>query len=292
MRGVGEASGAVTIINALSTGVGCAVAVSLRVRAELELRRSGRPGTSRIQVERPADSALVQETLRAGLARFAPGETYSGELVLQSEVPVSRGLKSSSAVGVAVLAAAATALHQNRPPTELARLASEVAQEIGLSATGAFDDCLACIQGGIALTDNSTRSALRAPPFDSDLEVVLWIPEATHAPSTGYQSRFRENGVEGTEAVRAARAGDWARAMSLNTELVERVMGYDYGALRERLLRAGARMAGVSGMGPALAAFVRAEDAAAVQAQLPNDGAEIRHVRVRTSVRPLPEETG
>ncbi len=292
MRGIGEASGAVTIVNALSTGVGCAVAVSLRVRAELELRRAARTGPCRIQIERAADSALVRETLQAGLARFAPGEAYSGELVLHSEVPVSRGLKSSSAVGVAVLAAVANALHQHRPPAEIARLASEVAQEIGLSATGAFDDCLAATQGGVAFTDNSARVALRAPSFDARLEVVLWIPRTTHAPSTGYLNQFRENGAPGTEAVRAVRAGDWARAMSLNTELVERVMGYDYSALRHRLLNAGAVMAGVSGMGPALAVFVRPGEAAAAQARLPNDGSETRHVRVRTTERAALEEVG
>ncbi len=286
MRGVGHSSGAVTIVNALPTGFGCAVAVSLPVRADLELRRTAESGTDRVQIDRAADSALVRETLHAGLSRFAQGEGFSGELRLTSHVPVGRGLKSSSAVSVAVLAAVADALSQDRSAVELARLASEVAQEIGLSATGAFDDCLASLQGGLVLTDNSSRTALRARPFDPGLEVILWIPRSVHGASTSYLDRFREHAAAGAGAVGAARAGDWPRAMNINTTLVERVMGYQYGELRESLLRAGAFMAGVSGMGPALAAFVTPDTAPGVQARMPDHQGEILRVRVR------PDESG
>jgi shikimate kinase len=281
VRGIGTTTGAVTVVNALPTGIGCALAISLPVRAEIELRPVEGQSNHRIQIERGADTELVRETLSVGLARFAPGGTFSGELRVESQVPVGKGLKSSSAVSGAVLRAVGSALRQTRPAEELARLAADVAQQIGLSATGAYDDCLAALQGGLAFTDNLHRMSLRSPPFDLDLQVVLWIPNTTHSPSTEWRERFHSEAEAGRVAVEAARAGDWVRAMSLNTELVERVMDYEYSQLRADLLQSGATMAGVSGMGPALAALAPDERADAVASRLPSEHGKILRAELR-----------
>jgi shikimate kinase len=283
VRGVGTASGAVTLVNALATGVGCALAVKLPVRAEVDLRPSDGLAANRVQPERGSDTELVRETLAVGLARFAPGEMFTGELRIDSQVPAGKGLKSSSAVGGAILRAVAAALRQSRPPEELARLAADVAQEIGLSATGAYDDCLATLRGGLVLTDNARRTLIRSPAFALDLPVVLWIPAQSHARSTSWRERFRAESERGRAAVEAARAGRWAEAMTLNTELVERVMGYDYAALRSQLLDLGAAMCGVTGMGPALAILVPAVHLDEVVAHLPTEGGEIRQVALRAA---------
>jgi shikimate kinase len=282
VRGVGTASGAVTLVNALATGVGCALAIALPVRAELDLRPSEARGTGRVQLERGSDSDLVRETLAVGLSRFAPGEAFTGELRIDSHVPVGKGLKSSSAVGCAVLRAVASALRQSRPPEELARLAADVAQEIGLSATGAYDDCLASLRGGLVLTDNTKRTQIRVPPFGLDARVVLWIPPESHVPSVHWRERFRSEAEAGRGAVDAARAGRWTEAMTLNTELVERVMGYDYAALRSGLLEHGATMCGVTGMGPTLAVLAPPSQTNNVVSFLPTDRGEIRQVDLRS----------
>jgi shikimate kinase len=281
MHGVGTSSGAVTIVNALPTGTGCALAISLPVHADLELRPDKELTAHHIQLERGSDTELVRETLAVGLSRFAHGETYSGELRIDSQIPIGKGLKSSSAVGGAVLRSLTSALRQSPSPEELARIAADVAQEIGLSATGAYDDCLAALRGGLVLTDNSNRAVLRSPPFALDVRVVLWIPPGSHVPSASLRDRFRSEGNAGRAAVEAARAGHWAEAMSLNTELVERLMAYEYRALRSELIEHGATMCGVSGMGPALAVLVPEEKVDAVIACLPADRGEIRRAELR-----------
>ena len=206
---------------------------------------------------------------------------FQGELRIDSQVPRGKGLKSSSAVGGAVLRAVASALRQSRSPEELARLAADVAQEIGLSATGAYDDCLAALRGGLVLTDNSKRTVLRSPPFTPGLGVVLWVPSKTHVPSVSFRERFQAEAGAGRAAVESARAGHWAEAMTLNTELVERIMGYDYRALRSELMAHGAAMCGVSGMGPALAALASEEHVDGVASRLPADRGEIRRIELR-----------
>lgn len=283
MRGVGTASGAVTIVNALTTGVGCALAVTLPVRAEIDMRPSETRGANRVQVEHGSDSQLVRESLAVALSRFAPGECFSGELRVDSQVPAGKGLKSSSAVGGAVLRAVANALRQSRPSEEIARLSADVAQEIGLSATGAYDDCLASLRGGVVLTDNTKRTIIRSPPFTQDLCVALWIPPESHAPSTAWRERFRAEAEAGRTAVEAARAGHWVEAMTFNTELVERVMGYDYAALRSDLVAFGATMCGVTGMGPTLAVLVPAANLERVVSRLPSDRGEIRRLTLRAA---------
>jgi shikimate kinase len=281
VRGLGTASGAVTIVNALPTGIGCALAVNLPVRAEIELRAVEGIHSHRIQFERACDTQLVREALAAGLARFTPGATFSGEVRIDSEVPTSKGLKSSSAVAGALLRALSSALRQSRSTEELGRLAADVAQEIGLSATGAYDDCIAALRGGVVITDNTHRVILRSPSFPSGLQTILWIPPESHPPSPLLRERFRKESEAGRAAVDAAREGRWSDAMTLNTELVERVMGYDYRGLRGELLEQGAVMCGVSGMGPALAALAPAAKVEAVAARLPSTRGEIRRVELR-----------
>ncbi len=283
MRGVGTTSGAVTLVNALPTGIGCALAVDLPVRAEIDLRPGASLSANRVQLELGADTELVRETLAVGLARFAPGETFCGELRVHSRVPPGKGLKSSSAVGGAVLRAIANALRRPRPLEELARLAADVAQEIGLSATGAYDDCLAALRGGLVLTDNTKRTVLRSAPFPLDLRVALWIPPETHVRSTSWLERFRAEAAAGRAAAEAARSGRWADAMTSNTELVERVMGYDYGSLRAELIAQGAVMCGVTGMGPALAALAPFSSLEGVVSRFPSGRGEIRQVALRNA---------
>ena len=137
MRGVGTASGAVTVVNALPTGIGCAVAVSLPVLAEVDLRPTEGLTSHRIQVERTSDTALVRETLELRAFPVCYRRDVLGRFRIVSAVPIRKGLKSSSAVGGAVCAPSqapsdSPAPRKNSPVSRLT-----VAQEIGLSATGA-----------------------------------------------------------------------------------------------------------------------------------------------------------
>lgn len=256
MRGVGHASGAITFVNALPTGVGCAAAVDLPVEARVEVERTGAVDRPFVALDGPSDTPLVRAAALRALERFTPDPRgYRVRVAVRSAVPVRKGLKSSSAVSCAVLEAVARAVEAPADPEELARLAADVGVERGLSATGGFDDCLAAARGGVALADNPARTVLGRPPPPTEEAVVLWVPESVHDPSPAWLGRFRAAAGEGDGAVAAARAGRWAEAMRRNTELVERTMGYPYASIRSELHDRGATMSGVTGMGPALAAL-------------------------------------
>lgn len=260
MRGIGEASAAITFVNALPTGVGAAAGIDLSVRVEVELSAATTSGSvTALEVVEGERSELVDAAFRVGIEEFAKDRPIAGRLWLRSEIPVARGLKSSSAVSVAILRAVAKAVGREVSAEEVARRSAELSHAIGLSATGAFDDALACAEGGVVATDNSTRRVLRRMTLPSSLRVLLWVPPGTHSASPRWMEAFRARAAEGQAVVDALLAGDLFEAMERNTILVESVLQYDYASARRRLKEAGAQGAGVSGLGPALAAVLPEE---------------------------------
>jgi shikimate kinase len=280
MHGVGRSSAALTVVNALPTGVGCAVGIARYATATVDLTRAEPESTDVLPPE--ADTPLVRASLRAALARFAGSRTFQVRVDLRSEVPMAKGLKSSSAVSTAVIGGVARALGATPSDLEVARLAAESGRAARISATGALDDGLAGLRAGFVLTDNRTDTWITTGTVERDWGAVVYVPTGRHPPSPALRARFEGEALEGGRAVAAARAGRFPEAMRLNSDLVERVMGYDYTGLRERLGAAGAIASGVSGLGPALAALVPFGRQADVLAALPSDTADRFAVRLTT----------
>jgi shikimate kinase len=282
MRGIGHATGAITFVNALGTGVGSAAGIALPVEATLELEPVRAEPSTAIGSE--GDSPLVRAMLARALESWAPQRTWRSALQIRSEIPAARGLKSSSAVTGAVGRAVASALHLLVTNDEIARLSADVSQGIGLSATGAFDDALATLEPGIHVTENPTRRRVRTDTIDPSWQVILWIPRQPHLPSPVYREQFRRLAGDAALAEKAARAGDPLRAMALNTEVVEHAVGYDYAGLRESLRRHGALGSGVSGLGPSLAVVLPPERIAPVLRALPPGEGDVLVTRFATGL--------
>jgi shikimate kinase len=278
MRGVGEATAAITVVNALATGVGAALGVGLRARAEVTLAPAAGGTTELAILPEASRTPLVEATLRAALAEFHPSAKLRAELTLTSEIPPAAGLKSSSAVQSATLLAVARSAGASVAPLDLARLGAEVALRTGASATGAFDDALAGLVSGCVVTDNGRRALVRRLELDPALEVALWIPPRTHPASPSVKDRFRPDDPLARASIDAALAGRWGEAMELNSQLVEAAMGYEYAALRGLAAAHKALGAGVSGLGPAFAAVCPAGAADALLGALPSSGGERRRV--------------
>jgi shikimate kinase len=248
-RGYGRAYGAVSIINAISTGRGAALGVSLSTEVEVELDvvngvvlDAGEPGM---------DSSLVTEVVR----RFAEelDASFRGCRVrTRSSIPVAVGLKSSSSVAVATALALLDALENEMEDDRILALVAEASKSSGTSITGALDDAAACMLGGIVVTDNIEGKILRRdrPPH---LMTVIGIPDMRT-----YTRDFRRELLNPIrelmdEVFKLALRGEYWKAMILNGILhasalslpVEPIIG---------VLRAGAIAAGVSGTGPAIAA--------------------------------------
>lgn len=256
MHGVGEATAAVTFVNAIPTGIGAAAGVDLRTRAEIrwEPEGAGSPLTLSV-VPRSSDTPLVRSAVQAAFERAGiPGAGTVG-LALTSAIPHGAGLKSSSAVASAIARAIDAAVGGGWSAEAIAQVSAMASRRAGVSATGAFDDALAGLVPGVVVTDNRADRLLTRHPVPAELEVALWIPGGSHPPSPEIASRFRSDDPEAVRAADAALHGRLWEAMDANSRLVDAVMGYDHRLLRERLLRAGAVACGTSGLGPAFAAI-------------------------------------
>lgn len=256
MRGVGTGWAAISVVNALFTGVGSAAAIGIAATASVDLHPVPAGGSGQVSVAPDSDTPLVRESLLEGVRRFGGRADVDASLRVESAIPVAKGLKSSSAVSVAVLRAVAAAFGTAASPESIASASADVSLAIGLSATGAFDDALASAAGGVVVTENGSRRVRVRGIVDPDWAVVLWTPGGSHAPSPKWAARFQAERAPALSAVAAAERGDWLPAMEANTELVERVMGYEYRPVRRALERAGALGSGVSGLGPTLATVV------------------------------------
>ncbi len=277
LNGQGSAWAAISFVNALLTGTGAAAAISLSVRARVELTPAAGP-VGALDIPVGSDTPLLRRGLLESLRRLEPEETFDVTIGIDSSIPVGRGLKSSSALGVAIYRAVASAVRKSVEPQDAARFSSELGRAVGVSATGAFDDAIASASGGFVVAETERTRILRHDAPDSDWRAVLWIPRTPHPPSPDWLDRFRGRSAEARAGVEAAKLGGYLVAMERNTELVEQLLGYDYRPLRRELRRQGALASGVSGMGPTLAAIARARDGPKVSRAMPVGGGEVRTV--------------
>lgn len=274
MNGIGRAWGAITFLNALFTGTGSAMAIELPVEARIEIRPT-RPGAGRIELDPSIDTPLVRRSVERGVERVLGGEPAEARLELRSTIPWAKGLKSSSAIPVAIARACSGCVGVPIADAEAARFASGVGISVGLSATGAFDDAFACAAGGIVVTDNRDGRILRHDEPNPDWTTVLWVPEGTHPPSPSVAERFRAQGPGAEPLARSASEGRYLATMERNSALVEELLGYPYRDLRTDLGRRGALSSGVSGLGPTLAAVVPKAAAGALVGAFPPTGGEV-----------------
>src|SRR5207247_1346730 len=146
--------------------------LALRATATAEIR----PDAFGVQARVPADVDPVLAVSAARRILDRANRDVGLEVFIDSEIPISRGLKSSSAVANAVGQASARALGLDLDPQEILLASVDAAIEAGVTITGAFDDACASLYGGICLTDNRTRRILAVDRFPMDLLAIVHIP--------------------------------------------------------------------------------------------------------------------
>ena len=258
MMGVGRTHGAVSVLNAIATGIGGAVGVDLEVEARVRL--DGGCGVE-IRSHTPWGPVEPPRRLLEAVAWLAGRLGHEGgvRIEVHSGIPPASGLKSSSAVVNAIVSGLLDALGLGRDPVEVASLGVEVARRAGLTITGAFDDSLATVAEGVFITDNGAMRVLRRIRFDDELYSVIAVPGRRSIESVDPEE-FRRLSNEYRVAVELALSGNWAAAMTLNGILTLAATGWDPRSLdlvARALSAPGVIAAGVSGKGPAVFAVTR-----------------------------------
>jgi shikimate kinase len=238
--------GAVSIVNAIATGKGSALGVSLKVTAEVELQKghglrfiTGRNGDKLIK-------NIIQKTIPKQII-----ESNMITIKVDSEIPIGYGLKSSSAVSNAVaLACSQIESEAHTDDYAILEVAARSSLEAKVSLTGAYDDATACYFGGFTVTDNHSRRLIRKETAPENLYAIILLPSNT---SRADVRKLRNLSDLFIDAFRFAKSGQYWKAMKLNGVLASAALSSSYIPVMAAMEH-GALSASISGNGPSIAA--------------------------------------
>lgn len=272
MIGRAACRGAATIVNAIAVGKGAAFGITLETDAVVELREGDGDIVLRDSKESPnlpigCVRAVVSKTIK---------RSVEGEIHIRSDIPVSRGLKSSSAVSNAVVLATARAVGGSMSDMDVLLTGIEESVKAGVTITGAFDDASACFLGGVVVTNNRSFTILNRGNLDPDLEVLIHVPTRQITKASLKDVDFSPIREKVEHAVDLALKGEYLKAMELNSRAYAKVLDVSEEA-SEIARKNGALAAGISGTGPATVALCPFGEAGQVFKALQTlDGAVLR----------------
>jgi shikimate kinase len=261
-RSSGAAHSAITVVSALASGKGVTIGTDIpcRVIATLSSKKTNVP-TRQILVSNGLEDPhhLVESCVRCSL-RYAGVKLQDTDLItieIDSQIPVAQGLKSSSAISVAIVLAILKLFENEVDILDALLLSSKASKASGASLTGAYDDAAACLLGGIVFSNNLKFRLLKHErvPADLGVYVKLLVPlrerKLTSSIDRNVYRKFLE---ESREAYRYASSGEFAQAMLLNSIIQCATLGYSIRPIVSALAE-GATASGISGKGPAISAL-------------------------------------
>ena len=257
MIGRGISFGALSVINAIAMGKGAAFGIDLKTEASVELIPEPE-FTVEIDGHPTEDTRLAIFSVEEMLKRCPDSGMNGAVIKTTSNIPISKGLKSSSSATNAILSASADALGIRVDPMDIGRLGATVAIKAGVSITGTFDDACACMLGGLVFTDNQKRELLLRRPMPEDISVVIHIPSYQIRKSAFPKERMREMSDLVSAAYQMAIEGDVFSAMYVNGKCTCEAIGIRP-EIADKALSCGAVAAGLSGTGPATGILVPKE---------------------------------
>lgn len=256
MDGVGRAlaHGAVTIVNAISCGYGAALGIDLWTEAKVTLNENAGVIEGRILSDPSESNILIEKAVCHILRHFKLEDKYGAYVETRSNIPIAKGLKSSSVASNAIVLATLSALSKTIDDIAVINLGVEASFTAGVTVTGAFDDASASYFGNLVVTDNIKRRILKI--FNpEEYNVLILIPVKKYYTGKSDVERMRLIGREVKALHDLALRGEYWTAMTLNGILYSSVLGFDTEPTIKALEK-GAVAAGLSGKGPAVAALV------------------------------------
>ncbi len=110
--GTAIAYGAVTVVNAIATGKGAALGVNLWTKAKVRLTGDKGVVNGKILSDPNEDITLIKESVLTVLKYFHVENEFGAEVETESNIPIAKGLKSSSVASNALVLATIGALRK------------------------------------------------------------------------------------------------------------------------------------------------------------------------------------
>lgn len=246
--------GAISVVNAIATGRGATLGISLNVEATVETTEG--KGIIIESENKNLSSRLINKVIEKIVSKNDLEKTKI-RVSLNSEIPTGYGLKSSSAISSVVALACAKIFKPKIEDSQILIAGVDASIETGVSITGAYDDACACYYGGFFVTDNYKRKIVHSEKCPRNLSVVIFIPKSR---KRGNIKSLKTQSVLFEQAWHLAKSSDYWNAMILNGLAASTVLNSDPKIIAE-LIEKGALGASISGNGPAIAAVTKKENA-------------------------------
>jgi shikimate kinase len=252
-KGKAVVHGAATIVNAMATGEGAAFGVNLLTEAEVQLTSDPQIIRAKIASDPDESCLLIEKTVSQVLQYFGVQGKFGAKVQTKSNIPIARGLKSSSAAANAVALATVSALGKSLDDLGVVNLGVDAAFGAKVTVTGAFDDACASYFGGVVITNNQKRTVIKQFELPKGLSVLFLVPPKKAYSANSDIIKLKTIAPMVKIAHKEALAGNFWAALSLNGLLYSAAIGVDASPAIDALA-AGAISAGLCGKGPAITA--------------------------------------
>ena len=250
--------GAISIVNAIATGKGATLGISLKTKALVDT--SNGSGIFIESKNKTISSRLINSVIRKIIPKNELEKTKI-RITLESEIPTGYGLKSSSAISSAVALACAKLFRPKWSDNQILLAGVNASIESKVSITGAYDDACGCYYGGYAVTDNYKRKIIKSEKGPKNLVSVIFIPRSR---KRGNVKNLKNLRPIFEQAWNLARNSDYWNAMILNGLATSTILNSEPKMITD-LIEKGALGASVSGNGPSIAAICKKENVTSIK---------------------------
>lgn len=250
--GKGVAHGSCSLLHAVALGLGSSLALDLNVVAMVRDDEPKNPPSD-------PDGLLksVVNTWKEAGHKLPADEVF---WTIRSRIPPRQGLKSSAAVAVAALRALSESTKVDVEISDLIDMAGAAQLAAGVSITGSIDDAWAAATEGWKIVDPNVSASEGVllegdgPPSE-DWTVLLIIRDDVRGEIDEGAFAWHQQGFE--QALAALQEGNEIVALTCNGRSMAGVLNDPVGRrLSNDAFMNGARGAGITGSGPAVAIFV------------------------------------
>ena len=250
--------GAATIINAIATGKGAAFGVDLWTKAEVILTDEPEIIQGEIVSDPDESIVLIEKVVDRVFRHFGVEQEFGAKVKTWSNIPIARGLKSSSVAANAIALATVAALGKDVDDLTIVNLGVDGAFEAKVTVTGAFDDASASYFGGVVITDNLKRKIVGNYVIPEKLAILFYVPSGKSYTSNTDVNKIKSVTPLVEIAYKEALKGNFWSALTINGLIYSSALGYDTSIALDALA-AGALAAGLCGKGPTVTAVVPIE---------------------------------
>ncbi|MCV0372031.1 MAG: shikimate kinase [Nitrosarchaeum sp.] len=257
-KAIATIHGAVSLVNAIANKKGATLGIELKVEAIVETT----PGKG-ITIQSDSKS-LSSRLINSTIEKIVPKkdlEKNKISIILNSEIPLGYGLKSSSAISTSVALACAKIFNPKATDQQILLAGVEASIESKVSITGAYDDACSCYYGGFNVTDNEKKKRIHFEKAPSNLIAVIFLPKNR---KRGNLKNLKTMPAVFENAWELARNSKYWDAMIINGLATATILNSDPKII-VNLLEKGAIGASVSGNGPSIAAITKKENEANIK---------------------------